>query len=682
MATADDYAAWIVANKDKAGSPEFNIVAEAYKQAKGQTVTQPNAPAEISIPEKIAGSAPVRFAIGAAEPILGAVQMGANALPDSWGAGKAVNEHISTLNDMIEKGRGADAGFDAVRFGGNVFSPVNAGLAKALPAAGTALGRAAVGTAAGAVGGATTPVTDGVDDFWQKKAAQTGIGAVTGGVLTPVIGKLADAVAPKISSLIAKFSADKSVAANAKASMQADQAIEQALREIGAKADDIGANEMNLIRQQVRAALKEGKQLDGAALLRKMDFDAIGVTPTQGQLTRDATQFAKERNLRQVPNVGEPLLNRFETQNQQLQSLIAKLKGSPSEPYQAGKTISDSLRSTDAAMKGKVDSAYNAARDNVGRAAPMDAYAFSQKANLALDDGMLGHYLPAEVKGILNDVSSGKIPLNVNTAVQIDSVLSAAQRSAGQGTPQSLAISKVRDALNSAPIENSLGEDAKKAFDAARGMARQRFSLHDAIPALKAAADGEAPDKFVQQYVIGGNVDEVKRLAELLKKTNPDAFQEARAQIGDKITRAAFGENTAGDKLATPERLASVLRQIGTDKLSAFYTPAEIAQFKTASRVAAYINSTPAAAPVQTSNNFGAITQMASKIPGSGMAVGLANALRSVGANMNNQSAVDAALRAEIRPTSQLDPEKAKALARFLTIGAAGAGAAGAVSFR
>ncbi len=35
MASADDYAKWIVANSDKKGTPEFNTVANAYKEAKG-----------------------------------------------------------------------------------------------------------------------------------------------------------------------------------------------------------------------------------------------------------------------------------------------------------------------------------------------------------------------------------------------------------------------------------------------------------------------------------------------------------------------------------------------------------------------------------------------------------------------------------------------------------------------
>lgn len=48
MATADQYADWIVKNQDKKGSPEFDTVAAAYKEAKGATPTpaaqQPEAP--------------------------------------------------------------------------------------------------------------------------------------------------------------------------------------------------------------------------------------------------------------------------------------------------------------------------------------------------------------------------------------------------------------------------------------------------------------------------------------------------------------------------------------------------------------------------------------------------------------------------------------------------------------
>ncbi len=451
------------------------------------------------------------------------------------------------------------------------------------------------------------------------------------------------------------------------------------MKDIGAKAEDVSAAEMQALRDQVLNSLKSGKTIDPAALLRQKDFKDLGVEPTLGQVTRDATQFAKERNLRAAPGIGEPLLNRFETQNQKLQSLVAALRGDPSEPYQAGKTISGALSQTDDAMKSQVNSAYTAARDNLGRAAPMDAHAFSTKANLALDEGMLGHYLPAETRGILNDISSGKIPFNVNTAVQIDQTLSAAQRSAGQGTPQALAIGKVRDALNTAPTESSIGDDAKAAFDAARGMAKQRFALHDAIPALKAAADGEQPDKFVQKFVLGGNVEEVQRLAEMLRKTDPSAFQEARSQIGERVARAAFGENQAGDKLPGPERLAAALRTIGTDKLKAFYSDAEIAELKKISRVSAYINSTPSAAPVMGNPNgawaYNLLGKAAGMVPGGGVVnagAALVKALRNAG---SQQSTVNAAMAAEIPETAaKLNPAQAQALARALAGGAAGIG--------
>jgi len=632
---------------------------------------------EVSTAEKIAGFAPVRFAIGAAEPIIGGAQMLANALPGN--SGQAINDHLKQLEGMIKAGRGGDDSFDLARFAGNVASPVNAGLAKVMPAAASTAGRIGTGMVAGAVGGATTPVTT-EGNYWENKAVQTGIGALGGGVATPLLGKLTDALAPRMEALAAKFSTTRNIAQNARAHADADAAIAQALKDIGAKSEDMGAQQISQLRQQVLASMQKGKMQDPAALLREQDFKNVGVDPTLGQLTRDATQFARERNLRGVAGVGEPLQVRFDAQNQQLQGAIGALRGSPSEPYQAGVKIADALKNYDSGLKKTVGAAYDSARDSVGRAAPVDAHAFSTAANLTLDENMLGHYLPAEVKSILNDVSAGKIPLHVDSMVKIDQVLSGAQRSAGKGTPQSLAIGRVRDALNNAPIENQAGEMTKEAFAQARKLAAQRFGLHEAIPALEAAAAGDAPDKFVQQFVINGKVDHVQKLAEVLKKESPEAFAEARAQIGDKITRAAFGENVAGDKLATPERLSRALREIGTDKLRAFYSAEEIAQFKTLSRVAAYINSTPSSAAVNTSNNIGAITGLASRIPGIPAAVSIASALRNT---ISNANTVNKGVAAQIpTTTAKPTPEQAKQLAKLLSAGGFGVGVAGASALR
>ena len=43
MATADEYAAWIVKNQDKKGTPDFDTVAKAYEEAKASEATAPSA---------------------------------------------------------------------------------------------------------------------------------------------------------------------------------------------------------------------------------------------------------------------------------------------------------------------------------------------------------------------------------------------------------------------------------------------------------------------------------------------------------------------------------------------------------------------------------------------------------------------------------------------------------------
>lgn len=660
--------------------------------------------------QKIQASAPMRMLQGMRDPIDAGAQLlprglefvsslgglAKNPVSDFFGSeAKRVDamnaqneqEYQASRNANNPSVRGLvtgqnDPGIDLARIGGNMLSPANAAIAAKIPiASGSLLGLAGKGAALGAVGGALTPVNDPAaqDNFAAAKAAQVGIGAATGGVLTPVLSKAISAIAPKVNALIDAISPARSAAKSADAIGEANKIVVEALRDIGAKADDVNPQQIAELQRQVVGALKDGKKLDAAALLRKQDFDAIGVNPTLGQLTRDATQFARERNLRGVPGVGEPLQARFDQQNQALQQLAAGLRGSPSEPYQAGRRIMKSLSGVDAQLKRGVDNAYGVARDHLGRAAPMDVPGFSKAANAALDDAMLGSYLPAEARGILNDVSSGKIPFNVNTAVQIDSVLSGAQRAAGARTPQSLAIGKLRDALNSASIADNVGEDAKRAFDAARSLAKQRFDVHEAVPGLRAAVDREAPDRFVNDYIIGGNVDEVRRLAQMLRTNDQQAFNEARSQIGAQVVRAAFGENTAGDKLATPERLAKELRKIGTDKLSAFYSPEEIDRLKVASRVAAYINSSPGSAPVNSSNNIGMITSIASRVPGVHGAVAIGNALRNI---VNNQSTVNAGVKAAVPSSPNITPEQAAQIARLLSASGAAAGTLAAPNFR
>jgi hypothetical protein len=132
------------------------------------------------IAERIAGHPATRFALGAAQPILGAVQLGAEMLGSS-----AVTEHLQRLEEMKRKGMGEDAGIDFAGIAGTILSPAVLGAMK-IPAAASVLGRAVQGAGVGAALGAATPVTS-KDDFVGTKAAQIGTGAVIGGVIPPAI---------------------------------------------------------------------------------------------------------------------------------------------------------------------------------------------------------------------------------------------------------------------------------------------------------------------------------------------------------------------------------------------------------------------------------------------------------------------------------------------------------------
>ena len=205
MASAEEYAAWIVQNRAKQGTPEFNTVAEAYRIARGgDRPTAPRKPPEtpafereaaetaaVTPAELIAGSAPGRFALGAASPILGAVQLGANLLPGT--AGRDVNAWLENLEGMKRRGMAAQPSpyptgiemidnADVAGIAGNVASPVWAGAARMLPQAASVPARIAQGAAVGTTAGAATPVVSD-DDYWTTKGGQALAGMVFGAAL-------------------------------------------------------------------------------------------------------------------------------------------------------------------------------------------------------------------------------------------------------------------------------------------------------------------------------------------------------------------------------------------------------------------------------------------------------------------------------------------------------------------
>lgn len=607
---------------------------------------------------------------GMADPVAGAVQTVAN-LPGVKGLfGDLVNSAIKSKDAEYEAAR-AEAGrggVDASRLVGNVASPVNLIAAAKVPLAATTMGRIGQGAALGGASGAMEPVTN-TDNFWPEKLKQVGAGTIGGAVATPILGKIGDKLARKSSAGVNQALQQSEI----------DAAVDSALQGTGQTAADLSPQMLQGLRDEVSKAFSSGQKLDAAALLRKKDFEAAGIDPLLGQITRDPMQFAQELNLRGLAGVGDPIAARLNGQALALKNGVGQYAGDAAEAFKAGDQLSTSLKGIDESMRQRVTGLYQAARNDAGKDLDVPLQGLAQDYAQILQD--FGDKVPSGVRNNLNAL--GLDPLNPSnqkklfTIEDADKLLKVInQNDPGMADkPMSTALRSLRNAVKNAVLSaDATGGPFKPAVDAAA----QRFRLHEAIPSLEAAANGTtAADDFVKRFVINGKVNDVQGMGKLLASVDKDAYNQARSQLGADLQRAAFGENMAGDKGFAQERFNKRLRELGTDKLAAFFSPEEIANLKTLGRVGSYITSQPAGSAVNNSNTGSALFNLATKMPGGGMLGNVASGINAVTRSVKNAATAKNALAAEV-PVSAADitPQQANILAMILGGGAIGAGAA------
>lgn len=577
-----------------------------------------------------------------------------------------------TLSTLVTGLR--DPGTDWARMAGNVISPANAAIARALPVAGATVGsRAGVGAAGGTLAALSQPVTDAGDgEYGHRKLAQVAGGAAAGALAAPVVGAIGDRVAQWASNRLAARAATR--APN-------PQEVEAIARRVANDTqqvwEDLGPQQQAQMRDQVAQAMQAaGGRRDPAALARQADFAAEGMQGTLGQVTRDPRQFANEMNLRQLPGTGDPLLQRFQQQGQQLQEKVGALGRGAQQAYPAGNSLMTPLRAYDERLSSDIRAAYRAARDSAGKDAELPLQGLAQDAADVIDN--FGDKLPSGVVnqlrkyGILPNQAGLEAPRKLFTVEEADKLLKVINASGSRtDDATNAALSQLRGAVKRAVSEPG----ADDVFAPARRLAAERFGLHDSVDALAAVARGRAsPDTFVDRFVLGADTDQAARLADILRRESPDAFQQARAQIGAKLGRAAFGENVAGDKPFAAERFAAALRDLGDDKLAAFFSPAEVERLHRLSRIGAYVNQAPNRAPINSSGNWAAIQSVAARIPGVGPVLALA---RSAQTAVANQTGVGRAVAAEIPvQPAQVDPAAVARLSQLLGPVGVGAGAA------
>lgn len=472
-------------------------------------------------------------------------------------------------------------------------------------------------------------------------AAMQAAAGVLGGIAAPAALAGARRVGQAATDAVTKMAAPQIV------QQRVDNQINLTLRRAGVDWNGLEASVKAQVRQDVADALKNGDQLNGDAMRRLVEFRRVGATPTAGSISLDPVQITREKNLAKIgANSSDPTLQRLaQVDNQNNATFIRNLNESgaarAADPFATGESLIGALQGRDAAARQQIGGLYGQARDSAGRSAQLDGAAFTQRANQLLQENLAGK-LPGQIEAALNDIAGGKVPLTVDHAEQLKTVLGRIQRNSSDGNER-YAMGLIRQALDDTPLRSSpsvnpgnlpavpgsippssTGQDAIDAFTRARSANRAYMGELESNPALAAAVDGASPDNFFNRFVVRGDVGDVRALRDSIRpqRLNPEnlpataeqiralppsqgaqALEATKNAIVDHLKRQALGG--AADEVGNFSQSAynKALRDIGPRKLALFFSQDEIRQLESLGRVSSYTQFQPRGSAVNNSNS-------------------------------------------------------------------------------
>lgn len=564
-----------------------------------------------------------RAAQGINDPIIGAGQLMQHVIPDAvLNAGRKVTDPLvnavmggpeqdttkTTSADFdqlvrnreqkyqAERTAAGKEGLDWTRIGGTVANPVSWLAPEG--AGGSLLTAVGNGAKQGLFQALMQPVTS-TGSFLYHKGMQEAVGATAGGTL----GAALQGLKP-----IWGFARDKlggvfKGADEATQQAAAGKVVDDTLKAAGADPAKVDPNLYAAIKQEVGDALKVGAEPDPKIMANRADAAALPVPMTllRGQASRDPMQFSWEVNNSKLAGAGEPIATQIADQNRKLiQNLNVLGADRAAQPFDASQKIISTLQEVDAKAKGAVDQAYSAVRNSTGQPALMDRAAFQQSAREALEKGQLTEFIPDSIKAQYNALATGQVPLTVDTMQVLDRVWSAEQRAAS-GSAQ-MAIGELRKALNAAPVNDQLGQEAVEAYKVARQLAAQRFGMMETNPAYKAVVDGVEPDKFFQKYIAGANVSELSGLKKLIGPDNTSMLQDT---LVGNLKRIALNKASDDNGVFSQAAYNKVLQDpVQGPRLQELFkdAPDKLGQLYRVGRVAENVVAFPKGHSVNTSN--------------------------------------------------------------------------------
>ena len=416
-------------------------------------------------------------------------------------------------------------GFDWSRLGGNVVNPINLALpgSAALQRATTAAQMAKAGATAGASSGVLQPVAEAGGNFWTEKAKQGAAGAAAGAVLTPVVAKGLTAAATGAKRVMENMAPRVTVAGGGLTRADMDAAVNHVLQSQGMRLDEAPGVVLDSVRRQIAEAVAGRKTLSPEMAIRQANAEALGLTGdaglTVGQMSRNPMRFAQERNLSgvviQTPQgPGNPLAMRFANQNKRLMSLFDEANNA-TDRVTGGEQLLGSLQEENRRADQAVRGAYMAFRTATGRDLEVPMQGLAQDYAATLKD--YGDSIPGAVRkqfealGLLTGKATKALTLE--DAEGLIKVINKHYDPKVKATKGALA--ELRGALPRSIPEaadtsaSGAGAEAAMLAKEARGTAAGVFQARRDAPALQAALEDKAPDRFIQQFIMSAPTREV-----------------------------------------------------------------------------------------------------------------------------------------------------------------------------
>lgn len=415
---------------------------------------------------------------------------------------------------------------------------------------------------------------------------------------------------------------------------------------------ELGRNgvDWETLAQGVRQSLREdagrfvvqGQPLNGPALARLAQYRAIDATPLLGDITQDARLVSMQRNLgKQQANMpstfGGPDI--AQTTNQNAQRVLDAIDGAATSSMDAGGTargIMGAVQSKDARWAAIEKALYDRARASAGRDIPLARGAFVEDANRRLKDTNAAAFLPAELENWLNTIAKGEAPFTVDTIDAYKRVLSNATQGANGNAR--MAIRAVRDALDNVGLEpikrdfgggqlvtkegaqflqqqDELPDQAMRAFDRARGVARGHRQWEESAGFIDDALNGGNPEQFVRKHIIGAPVDDLQRMSSELAKT-PDLRDAVRRQMVEYIMQR--GNADPRYTIFASKGLQDGMKALDRRRMELFFKPEEISRLEAAVGVGRSMQAQPIGSAVNNSNSGALIAAKAADLAAKG----------------------------------------------------------------